>query len=80
MPAYYLIVIALIGLYTGIRMPETANKPLRGATPAASDKAEAKKFLASTLTILSRKLKILTNKLLSLKKRQSLINQHPKLD
>ncbi|MDP0699387.1 MFS transporter, partial [Klebsiella pneumoniae] len=37
MPAFYLMVIALIGLYTGITMPETANKPLRGATPAASD-------------------------------------------
>ncbi|WP_163886198.1 glycine betaine/L-proline transporter ProP, partial [Providencia stuartii] len=31
MPAFYLMVIALIGLYTGITMPETANKPLRGA-------------------------------------------------
>lgn len=42
MPAYYLMVIAVIGLLTGIFMKETANKPLSGATPAASDLAEAR--------------------------------------
>ncbi|MGL5551715.1 MAG: glycine betaine/L-proline transporter ProP, partial [Plesiomonas shigelloides] len=41
MPAYYLMAIAVVGLITGILMKETANLPLKGATPAASDKAEA---------------------------------------
>ncbi len=45
MPAYYLMVIAVIGLITGLTMKETANKPLRGAAPAASDLEEAKELL-----------------------------------
>src|SRR5690606_29919345 len=45
MPAYYLMVIAVIGLITGITMKETANRPLKGATPAASDIQEAKEIL-----------------------------------
>jgi MHS family proline/betaine transporter-like MFS transporter len=30
MPAYYLMVIAVIGLITGVTMKETANRPLKG--------------------------------------------------
>ena len=30
MPAYYLMVIAVVGLITGITMKETANRPLKG--------------------------------------------------
>lgn len=45
MPAYYLMVIAVIGFITGITMKETANQPLKGATPAASDIQEAKEIL-----------------------------------
>jgi MHS family proline/betaine transporter-like MFS transporter len=45
MPAYYLMVIAVIGLITGLSMKETANRPLKGATPAASDIQEAKEIL-----------------------------------
>ncbi len=37
MPAYYLMVVAVVGLITGVTMKETANRPLKGATPAASD-------------------------------------------
>lgn len=32
MPAYYLMVVAVIGLITGVTMKETANRPLKGAT------------------------------------------------
>lgn len=35
----------IIGLLTGLFMKETANKPLKGATPAASDLSEAKAIL-----------------------------------
>jgi MHS family proline/betaine transporter-like MFS transporter len=45
MPAYYLMVVAVIGLVTGVTMKETANKPLHGAAPAASDIAEARELL-----------------------------------
>ncbi|MCV4872677.1 MFS transporter, partial [Escherichia coli] len=41
MPAYYLMVIAVVGMATGLSMKETANRPLKGATPAASDIQEA---------------------------------------
>lgn len=81
MPAFYLMVIALIGLYTGIRMPETANKPLRGATPAASDHAEAKEILNEHYDNIEQKVEDIEQQIAELeKKRQSLINQHPKLD
>ena len=45
MPAYYLMVIAVVGMATGLSMKETANRPLKGATPAASDIQEAKEIL-----------------------------------
>ncbi len=45
MPAYYLMVVAVVGLITGVTMKETANRPLKGATPAASDIQEAKEIL-----------------------------------
>lgn len=32
MPAYYLMVIAVVGMATGLSMKETANRPLKGAT------------------------------------------------
>ncbi len=42
MPAYYLMVIVVIGLVTGISMKETGQSSVKGATPAASDIREAK--------------------------------------
>lgn len=32
MPAYYLMVVAVIGLIISVTMKETANRPLKGAT------------------------------------------------
>lgn len=55
MPAYYLMVIAVVGLVTGVTMKETANKPLRGAAPAASDLEEARSCCRSTMTTSSRR-------------------------
>lgn len=62
MPAYYLMVVAVVGLITGVTMKETANRPLKGATPAASDIQEAK-FSSSITIISSRKSMILTTRL-----------------
>ncbi|WP_413495677.1 glycine betaine/L-proline transporter ProP [Morganella psychrotolerans] len=81
MPAYYLMVIAVIGLATGIIMKETANKPLRGATPAASDRAEAKEILLEHYDNIEHKIEDIDDEIETLqKRRQSLIDQHPKLD
>ncbi|OBU03442.1 glycine betaine/L-proline transporter ProP [Morganella psychrotolerans] len=81
MPAYYLMVIAVIGLATGIIMKETANKPLRGATPAASDRAEAKEILLEHYDNIEHKIEEIDDEIETLqKRRQSLIDQHPKLD
>lgn len=47
-PAYYLMVIGLIGITTGIFMKETANRPLRGVLPSAVNKQEARELLVET--------------------------------
>ena len=81
MPAYYLMVIAVIGMITAIVMKETANKPLRGATPAASDRAEAKEILLEHYDNIEHKIEAIDEEIAALqKRRQSLIDQHPKLD
>lgn len=81
MPAYYLMLISLIGIWTGIKMPETANKPLRGETPAASDKAEAKEILSQHFDTIEQKVEEIDEKIEELeRRRQILIDQHPKLD
>lgn len=77
MPAYYLMVIAVIGMITAIVMKETANKPLRGATPAASDRAEAKEILLEHYDNIEHKIEAIDEEIAALqKRRQSLIDQH----
>lgn len=81
MPAYYLMVIAVIGLVTGIFMKETANKPLKGATPAASDLSEAKELLREHHDNIEHKIEGINEQITELeKKRQSLIDQHPRIN
>lgn len=55
MPAYYLMVVAMVGLVTGLKMRETANQPLRGATPAASNCREAKEILSDHFDSIEKK-------------------------
>ncbi len=45
MPAYYLMVIAVIGLITGISMKETANRPLKAQRQRRRHIQEAKEIL-----------------------------------
>jgi len=81
MPAYYLMVVAVIGLITGIYMKETANKPLRGAPPAASDRTEAKELLQETYDNIEQKVEDINAQIADLEnKKQTLVDQHPKLD
>lgn len=63
MPAYYLMVVAVIGLITGVTMKETANRPLKGATPAASDLQEAKEILVEHYDNIEQKIEDIDQKL-----------------
>lgn len=81
MPAFYLMVVAVVGIITGIKMKETANKPLRGATPAASDRSEAKEILIEHYDHIEQQVDEIEHQIESLTaKRQDLVDQHPKLD
>ncbi|UYZ82957.1 glycine betaine/L-proline transporter ProP [Entomomonas sp. E2T0] len=80
MPAYYLMVVAVIGLLAILFTKETANRPLRGATPAASDRAEAKELLQEHHDYIETKVEELTEQINELtEKRDQLIEQHPDL-
>jgi LysR family glycine cleavage system transcriptional activator len=81
MPAYYLMVIAAIGLATGLTMKETANRPLKGATPAASDIAEAKDILREHYDNVEQKIEDIDAEIEELqKKRSRLVDQHPRIN
>lgn len=81
MPAYYLMAIAVVGLITGILMKETANLPLKGATPAASDKAEARALLQEQYDTIEQKIEALNVQIATLgAQRQRLIAQHPDIN
>ncbi len=81
MPAYYLMIIAVIGLITGITMKETANKPLKGATPAASDIQEAREILQEHHDNIEQKIENISEEIASLEeKRKQLVQQHPSIN
>ena len=80
MPAYYLMVIAIVGLVTGVTMKETANKPLRGAAPAASDIEEAKELLQEHHDNIEQKIEDIDAEIAELEaKRKNLVQQHPRI-
>ncbi|WP_225774381.1 glycine betaine/L-proline transporter ProP [Pseudomonas sp. Marseille-Q5115] len=81
MPAYYLMIIAVIGLATGVTMKETANKPLRGAAPTASDLEEAKELLQEHHDTIEQKVEDIDAEIARLQaKRDELAQQHPRID
>lgn len=81
MPAYYLMVVAVIGLITGLTMKETANKPLKGATPAASDIAEAREIVQEHHDNIEQKIEDLDGEIEALQeKRKNLVLQHPRIN
>jgi len=81
MPAYYLMVIAVVGLVTGITMKETANKPLRGAAPAASDIEEARELLQEHHDNIEQKIEDIDAEIADLEaKRKNLAQQHPRIE
>ncbi|VFP80200.1 glycine betaine/L-proline transporter ProP [Candidatus Erwinia haradaeae] len=77
-PAYYLMIAGAIGLCTGIMMRETANLPLSGSVPIASDIEEAKEILNDYYDYIEKKIIEIKQQITSLEeKRSHLINQHP---
>ncbi len=81
MPAYYLMVVAVIGLITGITMKETANRPLKGATPAASDIQEAREILQEHHDNIEQKIEDVDREIAELQeKRDRLVQQHPHIN
>ncbi|HEY0209529.1 glycine betaine/L-proline transporter ProP [Acerihabitans sp.] len=80
MPAYYLMLVAVIGLLTGLYMKETANLPLKGAAPAASDKTEARELLQEQYDNIEQRIEDIDNQIKDLEiKRQALAVQHPQI-
>lgn len=81
MPAYYLMVVAVVGLITGVTMKETANRPLKGATPAASDIQEAKEILVEHYDNIEQKIDDIDHEIADLQaKHTRLVQQHPRID
>ena len=80
-PAYYLMVVAIVGLATGLTMKETANKPLRGAAPAASDIEEARELLQEHHDSIEQKIEDIDTQIAELEaKRNLLVQQHPRIN
>lgn len=87
MPAYYLMVVAAIGLVTAYFMHETANKPMRGDTPNAGSRREARELLQeqydhieASVDGLDVEINDMQDKLADLERRkQALIDRHPDL-
>ena len=81
MPAYYLMVIAVVGMATGLSMKETANRPLKGATPAASDIQEAKEILGEHYDNIEQKIEDIDQEIADLQANRSrLVQQHPRIN
>ncbi|QBQ10114.1 MULTISPECIES: glycine betaine/L-proline transporter ProP [unclassified Pseudomonas] len=81
MPAYYLMVFAVLGLFTALTMKETANKPLRGAAPAASDIEEAKELLQEHEDNIEQKIEDIDAQIAELEaRRENLVQQHPRIN
>lgn len=80
MPAYYLMVVAVIGLITGVTMKETANRPLKGATPAASDIQEAKEILVEHYDNIEQKIDNIDHDCRFAGETYRPVQQHPRID
>jgi len=87
-PAVYLMIASVIGLITSLYLPETANRPLRGDTPNASNRREAKALLQQALDHIEQtvqdvdaEIEVLEQQIEKLKaRRQRLTDRHPDLE
>ncbi|MBF3299547.1 proline/betaine transporter, partial [Leptospira borgpetersenii serovar Ballum] len=66
---------------TGLTMKETANRPLKGATPAASDMQEAREILREHHDKIEQKIEDIDKEIAELQeKRTRLVDQHPRIN
>ena len=87
-PAYYLMAASLIGLLTSFYLPETANRPLRGDTPSASSRREAKVLLQQAYDHIEERVGDVEAEIAELEerleelrqRRQRLADRHPELE
>ncbi|MBY6347503.1 glycine betaine/L-proline transporter ProP [Providencia rettgeri] len=87
-PAYYLMAASVIGLITALFLPETANRPLRGDTPTASNRKEAKELLQQAYDHIEQSVQDVEEAIAKAEeelevlkqKRQRLVDRHPELD
>ncbi|SNB80222.1 Osmosensory transporter coiled coil [Pseudomonas sp. URIL14HWK12:I8] len=62
-------------------LKETANKPLRGAAPAASDLEEAKELLQEHHDTIEQKIEDIVEQIAEIEaKRKVLVQQHPQIE
>lgn len=88
LPAYYLMLAAVIGIVTAIFMKETANKPMRGDSPQASSKKEAKELLVQSYERLEQGVEDMDAEIAKLKeqiealelRKQQYIDLHPNMN
>lgn len=87
-PAYYLMLVALIGIITGFCMKETANRPLRGVTPSAANKAEAAEVLVQAYDRIEQNVEDIDAEIARLQqqihalevRKQQYVDLHPRMD
>lgn len=87
-PAFYLMVASVIGLITSFYLPETANRPLRGDAPSASNKHEAKVLLREAHEKIERSVSNIEAEIAAMEeqlealrqRRQHLADRHPYLE
>lgn len=67
-PAYYLMVCGVFGIITAIYLKETANLPLKGATPMAVDSDEAEELLEQYHGNIEQKIELIDEQIDELQK------------
>ncbi|MGJ8515060.1 glycine betaine/L-proline transporter ProP [Carnimonas bestiolae] len=81
LPAYYMMITAVIGMVMILITAESARKPLMGSTPAALDKQEAKEVLAEHHDDIESQIEDIDEQMEALaKQRKDLVEQHPRID
>lgn len=80
-PAFYLMIVGGVGIFTAWNLKETANKPLFGGTPMAKNKQEAQELLDEFHGTIEERIEKIDQQIINLQeKRQGLADKHPKID
>ncbi|QIQ20615.1 glycine betaine/L-proline transporter ProP [Zophobihabitans entericus] len=80
MPGFYLMIAAIIGMVAILTTRESANRPLKGSLPAASNEEEAQELLEEHYEYIEQRVGAIEEKIEELQeKREELVSQHPYL-